>query len=71
MAKGVRLRDALRETFPFPPSAAFPGPPVKRREEAGSPGDPRSHAKPGRGSLTRLLNVRRDRAGDARPQDDV
>lgn len=62
------------ERFPFPPSAAFPGPPVKRSAEAGSPGgggDPRRPAKPGCGPLTRLLNVRRDRAGDARPQDDV
>lgn len=66
------MRDARGARFPFPPSAAFPGPPVKRSAEAGSPGgDPGRPAKPGCGPLTRLLDVRRDRAGDARPQDDV
>lgn len=54
---------AAEGTFPFPPERR--GPTVKRS------GDPRRPAEPAWGPLTRLLNLRRDRAGDARPQDDV
>lgn len=65
--QGSRGRRALRSRDRLSSAAQRRGVP----DRVGEWGDPGRPAKPGCGPLTRLLDVRRDRAGDARPQDEV
>lgn len=61
-----------RKLSSFPPGRQVAGPNCQAQRRGGDPRKtPGAPPSPGWGPLTRLLNVRWDRAGDTRPQDDV